>query len=208
MGLDWEQIKLRYGGGAQVPTVAGGKTLDVTRADDEAVYIRGGRLWTAALERVPSSSSRSCSSGASSAAARSPSSTSTMEERIRVDEDGRVAFALATDARWPDGTTLELDVRGGVSFQDGEPSTAHSIKQNFDEMQRWAAPTRPAPGSTSRRNRWRGDRRPEDPVQVCARRPGRRQDARLPHREQGVLARGPGRAQLRLLKFGSGEGHW
>jgi len=67
----------------------------------------------------------------------------TMEEPIRVDEDGRVAFALATDARWPDETTLELDVREGVSFQDGEPFTAHSIKQNFDEMQRWAAPHPP-----------------------------------------------------------------
>lgn len=52
MPLDWEQVKRRYGNGAQVPTVAGGKTLDVTGADDEAVYIRGGRLWSAVLQRV------------------------------------------------------------------------------------------------------------------------------------------------------------
>ena len=51
MPLDWQEVKRRYGGGAHVPTVAGGKTLDVTGADDEAIYIRGGRLWTAALER-------------------------------------------------------------------------------------------------------------------------------------------------------------
>ena len=67
----------------------------------------------------------------------------TMEEPIRVDEDGRVAFALATDTRWSDDTTLELSLREGVSFQDGERFTAHSLKQNFDEMQRWAAPHPP-----------------------------------------------------------------
>jgi hypothetical protein len=50
--LDWEEVRRRYGDGAQVPTVAGGKTLDVTGADDDAVYIRGGRLWTAALQRA------------------------------------------------------------------------------------------------------------------------------------------------------------
>ncbi len=44
----------------------------------------------------------------------------TMEEPIRVDQDGT-----------------------GVRFQDGEPFTAHSIKQNFDEMQRWIAPHPP-----------------------------------------------------------------
>src|SRR5437588_8979358 len=67
----------------------------------------------------------------------------TMEEPIRVDQDGRVVNALATDARWPDDHTLELDVRRGVRFQDGEPFTAHNIKQNFDEMQRWIAPHPP-----------------------------------------------------------------
>lgn len=51
MPLDWSAVMARYGDGAQVPTVAGGKTLDVTGADDAHVYIRGGRLWTAALAR-------------------------------------------------------------------------------------------------------------------------------------------------------------
>lgn len=67
----------------------------------------------------------------------------TMEEPIRVDQDGRVVLALATDARWLDEHTLELTLRTGVRFQDGEPFTAHNIKQNFDEMQRWAAPHPP-----------------------------------------------------------------
>jgi len=67
----------------------------------------------------------------------------TMEEPIRVDQDGRTVPALSTDARWPDDHTLELSLRTVVRFQDGEPFTAHSIKQNSDEMQRWIAPHPP-----------------------------------------------------------------
>ncbi len=67
----------------------------------------------------------------------------TMEEPIRVDQDGHVVPALATDAHWLDERTLELALRTGVRFQDGEPFTAHNIKQNFDEMQRWTAPHPP-----------------------------------------------------------------
>ena len=67
----------------------------------------------------------------------------TMEEPIRVDEDGRIAFALATSVDWVDDTTLELTLREDVRFQDGEPFSAESIRQNFEEMQRWAAPHPP-----------------------------------------------------------------
>jgi hypothetical protein len=35
----------------------------------------------------------------------------TMEEPIRVDQDGRVVNALATGASWPDDHTLELELR-------------------------------------------------------------------------------------------------
>src|SRR5438067_11950093 len=66
----------------------------------------------------------------------------TMEEPIRVDQEGHIVPALATGARWLDDQTLELALRQGVRFQDGEPFTAHNIKQNFDEMQRWIAPHR------------------------------------------------------------------
>ena len=67
----------------------------------------------------------------------------TMEEPIRVDQDGRIVAALAEDSRWVDERTLELRLRTGVRFQDGEPLTAHNIKRNFDEMQRWVAPHPP-----------------------------------------------------------------
>jgi ABC-type transport system substrate-binding protein len=67
----------------------------------------------------------------------------TMEEPVRTDHEGFTVMALAQDAVWRDGTTLEVTVRDGARFQDGEPCTAHSIKQNFDEVQKWAAPHPP-----------------------------------------------------------------
>jgi len=51
MPLEWDEVKRRYAGGTLVPTVAGGKTLEVTGVDDAGIHIRGGRLWTATLER-------------------------------------------------------------------------------------------------------------------------------------------------------------
>ncbi len=67
----------------------------------------------------------------------------TMEEPIRIDEAGRVVYSLAESSEWLDDRTLELKLRRNVRFQDGEHFTAHNIKQNFDEMQRWAAPHPP-----------------------------------------------------------------
>jgi ABC-type transport system substrate-binding protein len=67
----------------------------------------------------------------------------TMEEPIRVDEQGQVVPALATDARWIAESTLELDLREGVRFQDGEPFDAAVFQQAFEETQRWAAPHPP-----------------------------------------------------------------
>jgi hypothetical protein len=51
MPLNWEEVKKKYAKGAEVPTVAGGKTLTVTGCDDEAIYIENP-LWQAKLSRV------------------------------------------------------------------------------------------------------------------------------------------------------------
>ena len=51
MPLDWTKVKKRYAQGAHVPTVAGGKTLEVAGADDEAIEIRTP-LWSARLKRA------------------------------------------------------------------------------------------------------------------------------------------------------------
>ena len=50
MPLDWAEVKKRYEGGTRIPTVAGGRSLEITGVDDEAVYIRNP-LWADALRR-------------------------------------------------------------------------------------------------------------------------------------------------------------
>ncbi len=67
----------------------------------------------------------------------------TMEEPVRTDHDGFTVMALASDATWRDDRTLEVKVRPGTQFQDGSPCTASSVRRNFDEVQRWAAPHPP-----------------------------------------------------------------
>lgn len=45
--------------------------------------------------------------------------------------------------RWADDRTLEVKVREGERFPDGEPLTAATVKRSFDEQMRWAAPHPP-----------------------------------------------------------------
>ena len=51
MPLDWSEVKKKYGEGFKVPTVTGGKFLQVARVDDEAIYIESP-IWQATLHRV------------------------------------------------------------------------------------------------------------------------------------------------------------
>jgi ABC-type transport system substrate-binding protein len=130
----------------------------------------------------------------------------TMEEPIRVDQDGRVVHALATNARWPDDRTLELDLRAGVRFQDGEPFTAHSVKQNFDEMQRWTAPHPPGTWINF------------PPESVCEVVDDRTVQFRFPGPDGLAIGKMRGfhiassafwnDIGFGYKKFGSGEGHW
>ncbi len=50
MPLDWSKVIERYGNGAKVPTVTGGKFLNVARADDKAIYIESP-IWSTTLDR-------------------------------------------------------------------------------------------------------------------------------------------------------------
>lgn len=50
MPLDWSRVIERYGKGAKVPTVTGGKFLQVARADEAAIYIESP-IWSATLDR-------------------------------------------------------------------------------------------------------------------------------------------------------------
>jgi ABC-type transport system substrate-binding protein len=67
----------------------------------------------------------------------------TMEEPVRTDPDGHIVGAVMEGSRWVGETTLEVDVRPDVRFQDGEALTAEHVKRAFDEVQRWKAPHPP-----------------------------------------------------------------
>lgn len=51
MPLDWSEVRRRYGGGAEVPTCAGGKFLHVADVDDDAIHI-SSPIWEARLDRT------------------------------------------------------------------------------------------------------------------------------------------------------------
>lgn len=50
MPLDWAEVMTRYDGGTRIPTVAGGKTLEITSVDEGGVHIRHS-LWRDTLAR-------------------------------------------------------------------------------------------------------------------------------------------------------------
>ncbi len=51
MPLDWNAVVAKYGQGYKVPTVAGGKFLQVAFVDDQAIHIESP-LWQARLQRA------------------------------------------------------------------------------------------------------------------------------------------------------------
>jgi hypothetical protein len=50
VSLNWAEVVRRYDGGAKIPTVAGGKTLEITGVDQQGVHIRNA-LWRDTLAR-------------------------------------------------------------------------------------------------------------------------------------------------------------
>lgn len=50
MALDWAAVISRYVGGTRIPTVAGGKTLEITGVDETGLHIRNA-LWRDTLAR-------------------------------------------------------------------------------------------------------------------------------------------------------------
>jgi hypothetical protein len=50
MPLDWVEVMRRYQGGTRIPTIAGGRSLEIVGVDEEAIYIRNP-LWSDALAR-------------------------------------------------------------------------------------------------------------------------------------------------------------
>lgn len=50
MPLDWNLVVAKYGKGYQVPTIRGGKFVNIVRVDEEAIYIESP-IWSARLHR-------------------------------------------------------------------------------------------------------------------------------------------------------------
>jgi ABC-type transport system substrate-binding protein len=67
----------------------------------------------------------------------------TMEEANRVDHEGIGQPSLAAGWRWVDAETLELPLRRGAVFQDGEAYDAKLFKLAFDKVQEWTDPHPP-----------------------------------------------------------------
>ena len=131
----------------------------------------------------------------------------TVEELVRANPDGTIEPAAMEDYRWlDDGYTLEVDIREGNRFPDGEPLTAHSVKRSFDEVMLWASPHPPgtqfnfAAGTTLEVTGEYGVRLrfPKPDGQA----PGK---LRAMHVMSTPFWEGPGFGYERQ---GSGEGHW
>ncbi len=52
---------------------------------------------------------------------------------MEVDPDGKLVPRLATNWRWLDGQTLEVTLRQGVKFHNGEALDAEIVKLNWEE---------------------------------------------------------------------------
>ncbi len=57
-----------------------------------------------------------------------------MEHLIEVDKDGKLVPTLATGWRWLNDRTLDVTLRQGVTFHNGEVFDAEIFKLNWDEQ--------------------------------------------------------------------------
>lgn len=65
------------------------------------------------------------------------------EHLMEVDPDGKLIPRLATGWRWLDDRTLEVKLRRGVKFQNGEKFDAEIVKLNWEENTRHKQPHLP-----------------------------------------------------------------
>ncbi|HXH14423.1 MAG TPA: ABC transporter substrate-binding protein [Alphaproteobacteria bacterium] len=64
------------------------------------------------------------------------------EHLVELDKDGNLVPRLATAWRWLDDRTLEMTLRQGVTFHNGEVFDADIVKLNWDENLRLRQPHR------------------------------------------------------------------
>jgi peptide/nickel transport system substrate-binding protein len=64
---------------------------------------------------------------------------------VEIDKDGRLVPRLATSWRWLDDRTLEMTLRQGVTFHNGEVFDAEIVKLNWGENTRLQQPHKSGP---------------------------------------------------------------
>ena len=64
------------------------------------------------------------------------------EHLVEIDKDGKLVPRLATAWRWLDDRTLEMTLRQGVKFHNGEVFDADIVKLNLEENTRLRQPHR------------------------------------------------------------------
>jgi len=62
------------------------------------------------------------------------------EHLVEIDKDGKLVPRLATAWQWLDDRTLEMTLRQGVQFHNGEVFDADIVKLNWDENTRLRRP--------------------------------------------------------------------
>jgi ABC-type transport system substrate-binding protein len=67
------------------------------------------------------------------------------EHLIELDHEGALVPRLATSWRWLDERTLEVTLRQGATFHNGEVFDAEIVKLNWEENTRLRQPFRSAP---------------------------------------------------------------
>lgn len=63
-----------------------------------------------------------------------------MEHLVELDKDGTLVPRLATSWQWLDERTLEIQLRQGVTFHNGEVFDAEIVKLNWEENTRLQQP--------------------------------------------------------------------
>ena len=68
-----------------------------------------------------------------------------LEHLVEIDKDGKLVPRLATGWQWLDERTLEMTLRQGVTFHNGEVFDADIVKLNWEENTRLQQPHRSGP---------------------------------------------------------------
>ncbi|AGX04816.1 MULTISPECIES: ABC transporter substrate-binding protein [Bacillus] len=128
----------------------------------------------------------------------------TMEEAVRADKEGKVVPNLA-DYHWHSENVLELRIKEGVKFQNGEKLSALTVQESLHELSRWQAPHPPGtflnfiPFTLEVKDEYTVLLKFADPDGLA---PAKLRAAHLANRRfWDTLGFG-------YLKLGSGEGHW